>query len=123
MKTALLLVGLAVLSISSSALPAPTKVRVGYCTVLKNLEAAKAAGFEYVELSATEIASLSDADFAAAAARIKELGIATPAANLFLPSTMKVTGPGPNPDAQIAHLPQPFTRLPNLGPDLALLAT
>src|SRR5258708_12650031 len=123
MKTALLLVGLAVLSISSSALPAPTKVRVGYCTVLKNLEAAKAAGFEYVELSATEIASLSDADFAAAAARIKELGIATPAANLFLPSTMKVTGPGTNPDAQMAHVRKAFTRLSKLGTEVVVFGS
>jgi hypothetical protein len=42
---------------------AQSRVQVGYCTPLKNLEAAKAAGFDYVELSTTEIAGLSDSDF------------------------------------------------------------
>jgi D-psicose/D-tagatose/L-ribulose 3-epimerase len=92
-----------------------TKVRVGYCTTLKNLDAAKAAGFEYVELSATEIASLSDADFDAAAAHIKALGIATPAANLFLPATLKVTGPQTDPEQQMQHVRKAFTRLSTLG--------
>src|SRR5262245_9994682 len=69
------------------------RVAVGLCTGLANLEAAKAAGFDYVELSTTEIAGLSDPDFERAAARVKELGILTPAANLFLPATLKVTGP------------------------------
>src|SRR5215211_6569466 len=83
--------------------PSPSKVQVGYCTQLRNLEAAKAAGFDYVELGTTEIANLSDADFEAAAARIKALGIATPAANNFLPATLKVTGPQIDQDAQMAH--------------------
>src|SRR5690349_17561213 len=73
------------------AQPATGKVAVGYCTGLANLEAAKAAGFDYVELSATEIANLSDADFDAAAVKIKTLGIATPAANLFVPAALKLT--------------------------------
>ena len=93
----------------------PWHVRVGYCTGLKNLEAAKAAGFEYVELSATEIASLSDADFDAAAARIKALGIPTPAANLFIPAAIKLTGPDVNPAAQMQHVHTALTRLSKLG--------
>jgi len=32
-------------------------VQVGYCTPLRNIEAAKAAGFDYVELSTSEIAT------------------------------------------------------------------
>src|SRR5437870_11110789 len=79
------------------------QVKVGYCTPLKNLEAAKAAGFDYVELGTTEIAALSDADFDAAAERIRALGIATPAANNFLPATLKVTGPQTDPEQQTAH--------------------
>ena len=101
----------------------PAKVRVGYCTGLKNLEAAKAAGFEYVELGATEIAGLSDADFDAAAARIKALGIATPAANLFLPGTLKVTGPQIDPEAQMAHVRKAFTRLARLGTEVVVFGS
>ena len=71
------------------------KVQVGYCVGLKGLETAKAAGFDYVELSTTEITALSDADFEAAVAHAKEVGMPTPNANLFLPGTIKLTGPSP----------------------------
>ena len=105
----------AVAPIAAQGRPAPAKVRVGYCTTLQNLDAAKAAGFEYVELSATEIATLTDADFTAAAARITQLGIATPVANLFLPAALKVTGPATDPELQMAHVRKAFTRLAKLG--------
>ena len=90
-------------------------VQVGYCTSLKNAEAAKAAGFDYVEVSATEVAGLSDADFAAAAARLKQDGIATPAANLFLPATLKVVGPDVDLPRQAAHVQKVMSRLSTLG--------
>ena len=97
--------------------PAPTvaKVQVGYCTGLRNLEAAKAAGFDYVELSATEIANLSDADFDAAAAKIKDLGLATPAANNFVPQTIKLVGPDASVEQQTAHVKKVMARLSKLG--------
>jgi sugar phosphate isomerase/epimerase len=98
-----------------AAAPGADKVKVGYCTGLRNLEAAKAAGFDYVELSATEIANLSDADFDAAAAKIKELGLATPAANNFVPQTIKLVGPDANVEQQTAHVKKVMTRLSKLG--------
>lgn len=96
---------------------------VGYCTGLANLEAAKAAGFDYVELSTTEIANLSDAEFEAAAARIKALGIATPAANLFMPGGIKVVGPTINPEQQMAHVKKAFTRLARLGTQVVVFGS
>ena len=63
------------------------KVLIGFCVGLKGLETAKAAGFDYVELGTTEIAALSDAEFEAALARVKQAGFPTPNANLFLPGT------------------------------------
>jgi D-psicose/D-tagatose/L-ribulose 3-epimerase len=92
MKQGLLSIAM-VLCVLPGMAQTPKNVLVGYCTGLKNLEPAKAAGFDYVELGATEIANLTDEEFAAAAARIKALGISTPVANLFLPGTLKVTGP------------------------------
>jgi sugar phosphate isomerase/epimerase len=91
------------------------KVQVGYCTSVKNLEAAKSAGFDYVEVSATEIAALSDADFEALAASVKTLGLPTPAANLFVPQTIKVVGPDVNVEQQTAHLKKVMPRLSKLG--------
>jgi sugar phosphate isomerase/epimerase len=122
-KTLLVGLSVAALAMSPIAAHAPAKVRVGYCTGLKNLEAAKAAGFDYVELSATEIASLSDAEFDAAAARITALGIVTPAANLLLPATLKVTGPQTDPERQMAHLRTAFTRLAKLGTEVIVFGS
>jgi D-psicose/D-tagatose/L-ribulose 3-epimerase len=99
------------------------KVRVGYCTGVKNLAAAKAAGFDYVELSTTEIAAMSDADFEAAAAKIKDIGLPTPAANLFLPAGLKVTGPQTDPEQQMAHVRKAFTRLARLGTEVVVFGS
>ena len=57
------------------ATPPPTAVKVGYCTSLTNVDAAKAAGFDYVEVSATEVAAMGDAGFDAAAAHAKQIGM------------------------------------------------
>jgi D-psicose/D-tagatose/L-ribulose 3-epimerase len=103
----------------ASAFPAAQpagKVLVGYCVGLKGLEVAKAAGFDYVELGVTEIAALTDAEFEAALERVKAAGIPTPNANLFLPASMRLTGPqAVAPDEQLAYVRKAFARLNRLG--------
>src|SRR5882672_10484468 len=96
--------GLLVLLAVTRATAQSHSVQVGYCTTLGNLDAAKAAGFDYVELSTSEIAALSDADFEQAASRIRQTGIPVPATNLFLPATLKVTGPAIDRDQQMAYV-------------------
>ncbi len=123
MKILLTIVAAVALGWSSPTAQGGTKVRVGYCTGLKSLEAAKAAGFDYVELSATEVAGLSDADFDAAVTRIKELGIATPAANLFIPASIKVTGPETDPAAQMAHVKKVMSRLSKVGVEVIVFGS
>jgi D-psicose/D-tagatose/L-ribulose 3-epimerase len=98
-------------------------VQVGYCTSLSNIEAARAAGFDYVELSTSEIAGLSDADFERAAARIRQAGISTPAANLFLPATLKVTGPAIDQEQQMAYVRKAFARLARLGTQIVVFGS
>jgi D-psicose/D-tagatose/L-ribulose 3-epimerase len=89
---------------------------IGYCVGLKGLEVAKAAGFDYVELGTSEIAALSDADFEAAVAKVKAVGIPTPNANLFLPATLKLIGPeAASSEAQMAYVKKAFARLNRLG--------
>jgi sugar phosphate isomerase/epimerase len=91
-------------------------VLVGYCVGLKGLETAKAAGFDYVELGVSEIAALSDADFDAALERVKQVGIPTPNANLFLPGSIRLTGPqATDPEQQMAYVRKAFARLNRLG--------
>ena len=62
-----------------------SKVRIGYCGSLKDIEAVKAAGFDYMEVRTTEIATLSDEDYERAAARFRSVGLPVLSANLFLP--------------------------------------
>jgi D-psicose/D-tagatose/L-ribulose 3-epimerase len=113
------LLALFTLSISGqpgSATRQAGKNQIGYCVGLKGLELAKAAGFDYVELGTTEIAALSDADFEAAVAQVKAVGIPTPNANLFLPGTLKLTGPeAATPEQQMAYVTKAFARLERLG--------
>lgn len=123
-KAAALVVLLAFgLSLPAPQVPPAAGVAVGYCTGLANLEGAKAAGFDYVELSTTEIANLPDADFEAAAAKIKALALPTPAANLFIPAAIKVTGPETNPAQQMAHVKKAFTRLARLGTQVVVFGS
>jgi len=94
---------------------ARSHVQVGYCTPLKNLAAAKALGFDYVELGTTEIAGLSDTDFEAAVRDVARIGMPTPVSNLFLPATLKVTGPDVDRDQQTAYVTKAFDRVHRLG--------
>ena len=98
-------------------------IQVGYCTRLASLEAAKAAGFDYVELATSEIAGLSDAEFEQAAARIRQVGLPVPAMNLFLPATLKVTGPDINRDEQMAYVKKAFARLERIGTTIVVFGS
>ena len=106
----------AVLLATAFAVQAPgSQVQVGVCAPLRELANAKAAGFEYVELGTSEIAGLSDADFESAVTRIREVGILTPASNLFIPAALKVTGPEVDADQLMAYVRKAFTRMSRLG--------
>ena len=114
---------LVALALPTTTQQAPGPVRVGYCARLNGLEAAKAAGFDYVELHASEIAGLTDADFEAALARAKQIGIATPAANNFVPATIRLTGPDIKPDEQMAHVRKAVSRLSKLGVEVIVFGS
>jgi D-psicose/D-tagatose/L-ribulose 3-epimerase len=99
------------------------KVQVGLCTALKDIDAAKTAGFEYLELGTSEIAALSDADYESASAHIKQLGLPVPVTNLFLPATLKVTGPEVDREAQIRYVRKAFARLSRLGTGIVVFGS
>jgi D-psicose/D-tagatose/L-ribulose 3-epimerase len=117
-----LLVATTVSSLTAQHLPAGTLV-IGYCTSVKNLAAAKAAGFDYVELATTEIAALSDAEFEQAAHTASGIGLPTPVSNLFLPATLKVTGSDVEIDRQVAYVTKAFDRLARLGVDTVVFGS
>ena len=114
---------LAAAVVLSLAAPPAAPVKVGYCTSVKNIDAAKAAGFDYIEVSATEIANLSDADFEATLAKLKQAGMPTPAANLFVPQTIKVVGPETNLELQTAHVKKVMSRLSKLGVEVQVFGS
>jgi len=99
------------------------RVQVGFCTGLKGIDAASAAGFDYVELATSEIAALPDTDYESAVARIKQLGLPAPAANLFLPATLKVTGPVIDRDEQSRYVRKAFERLSRIGIGLVVFGS
>lgn len=91
------------------------KLEVGYCSQLKDLDAVKAAGFDYAELRTSEVAALSDGEFEAVASRLKQLALATPVSNLFVPKEVPLTGPATNPEQQLAYVKKAFERMSRLG--------
>ncbi|PYR52225.1 MAG: hypothetical protein DMF95_06810, partial [Acidobacteria bacterium] len=98
-------------------------VNVGYCTPLRNIDAARSVGFDYVELSTTEIAALSDADFEQAASHVREAGLPVPVTNLFLPAALKVTGPDVDREQQMAYVRKAFARLERLGTQIVVFGS
>jgi sugar phosphate isomerase/epimerase len=92
-----------------------SNIQVGYTATLPELEAAQAAGFDYIELRVTEIAPLSDAEFEQLYQRIKRLKIPTPVANYFVPGSIKVTGPNTDEAKQMAYVNGALDRMKRLG--------
>jgi len=91
------------------------KVEVGYCSPLKDLEAVKAAGFDYAELRTSEVAGLSDAEYEALLSRHKQLALPTPVSNLFVPKEVRLSGPTIDPAQQLAYVKKAFERVSRLG--------
>ena len=98
-------------------------VQVGWCTPLKDIDAARAAGFEYLELGTSEIAALSDTDFEAAVERIRQVGLPTRVTNLVLPATLKVTGPRSIGTQQMLYVKKAFARLSRLGTKIVVFGS
>lgn len=91
------------------------KVRIGYCGPLKDIDAVKAAGFDYMEVRTSEVAALSDADYEKLALRLKELALPVPAAYWFVPAEVKVTGPNVDKALQKDYLQRALDRTSRLG--------
>jgi sugar phosphate isomerase/epimerase len=108
---------------STARVPPAGAVAVGYCSALQQVAAAKAAGFDYVELGTTEITALSDAEFDKAVEDLKRTGVTVPVTNLFLPRTLKVTGPEIDREQQMAYVKKAFARLSRLGVEIVVFGS
>ena len=90
-------------------------VQIGYCGPLKDIDAAKSAGFDYFELRTSEVAALSDADYDKLAAKLKQIALPTPAAYWFVPAEIKLTGPNIDKATQAEYLEKALSRVSRLG--------
>jgi D-psicose/D-tagatose/L-ribulose 3-epimerase len=109
--------GLAVLGLAVGALVsgAEPPVLVGYCT--DDLEGAKAAGFDYVELGVRNFTALGDEAFEAFLQRHETVGLPTPVGYLFLPTDLKVVGPATDEAREMEYVHKAFLRARRLGVD------
>lgn len=102
------------LALAASGKP-PGRVRIGYCGPLKDIDAVKAAGFDYMEVRTSEVAALSDADYEQLFARLKKAALPVLAAYWLLPAEIKVTGPQIDKARQIEYLHRALYRVSRLG--------
>jgi sugar phosphate isomerase/epimerase len=95
--------------------PAESKVRIGYCASLREIDSVKAAAFDYVELRTSELANLSDAEFEEALGKIRKTGVPVPVTCLFVPGNIKLTGPNIDKGLQMSYVRKAFDRVSRLG--------
>jgi D-psicose/D-tagatose/L-ribulose 3-epimerase len=100
------------------SIPAQQKaraVRIGYCGGISDIDAVRAAGFDYIELRTAEIANLSDADYDRLVERMKATGFPVPTTYQFILGKMKITGPDMNKDEEKAYFQKALDRVAKLG--------
>lgn len=90
-------------------------VRIGLCGAIDQIDAAKAAGFDYMDLRTSEVAALSDADFAQLAAKLKRIDMPVLDTYLFIPANIKLTGRSIDKDRQMAYVRLALDRVSQLG--------
>lgn len=104
-------------ALSEPVRPPLPGVTLGLCTTLKGdgLQQARDVGFDYAEILATEVAAMTEDEFATAAQKVKTLALPVISAIVFLPGDMKVAGPDAKPEVQNAYLDKLLPRLSKLG--------
>ena len=88
---------------------------IGICTDFINLPETAKLGYEYVELSLTDVAALPEADFIELADWVDAAGIQVYACRDMLPDDLPITGPGVNATALHGYLKHAFGRARRLG--------
>ena len=115
MKTQLPLLLLFSVLLAGASQANSNRIQVGYCAKLSEIDAAKAAGFDYIELSTSEIVALSDSDFDKLVGKLKELKLPVPVTYLFIPARIKLTGPEIDKEEQMRYVRKAFDRVSRLG--------
>lgn len=127
MRPKLVIGCLCLLAFCVSRLPAAPDqthtVRIGYCGTIRQIDDVKAAGFDYIELRTSEVAALSDADYAQLAAKLKQTGLPVLATYLFIPANIKLTGPSVDKEQQMNYVRMALDRVSRLGARVVALGS
>jgi sugar phosphate isomerase/epimerase len=98
-------------------------VRIGYCAALAEIDAVKSAGFDYVELRTSEIAGLSEENYEKLAANLKRIGLPVSTTYMFIPATIKLTGPETDQALQMNYVRKALDRVSKLGARTVVLGS
>lgn len=90
-------------------------MKIGVCGGFDKLEAAKAAGFAYLEPGVSATAALSDEEFQAVLTKSKEVGLPTPVFNLLFPGTIHLLAEECTNEQITAYLEGALSRVEKLG--------
>jgi sugar phosphate isomerase/epimerase len=91
-------------------------MQLGICIDIDNLNAAKAAGFDYAEMGChTLMADKGEADFSPVRKKLLASPLPIEAFNVFVPGALKVTGPDVNLAAVGAHMETVLRRASEVG--------
>lgn len=126
MRLSVLMCTVILLSPGLRAAPSPraaSAMRAGICVDADRFAAAKAAGFDYVEVNASKIAAMPDEEFGRTAAAAKDLGLSVAAANIFIPGGIKLVGPEVDKARQEEHVTRTLERLKTLGVRVVVLGS
>jgi D-psicose/D-tagatose/L-ribulose 3-epimerase len=112
------LLGVALLCLQAGKGQSPVvsaDVKIGYCGTINQIDLAKHAGFDYMELRASEVTALNDADFAHLQSYMKQIQFPVLVMYQFVPSDLKLTGPNVDTDKEMAYVRRALDRASKLG--------
>lgn len=90
-------------------------IRLGVCTGAEHIGKLAEIGYDYLEMSLSSVAALTDSDFAELAKKVEASPIKVEAYNGMLPGEVRVTGPNVNATQQHEYLEKAFARAKRLG--------
>ena len=90
-------------------------IKIGVCTGLENIRAAKRAGFEYLEFSLSVLTRATEPEFYDICQKINDSGLPVEVCNGMLPGDFKIVGPNVNAQTLREYLSLAFDRARLLG--------
>ncbi len=90
---------------------------------LNVLDRLKGWGFDYVEPSLSDVAKMSEDDFASLAARVRAAGTPVEAMNFFVPKEVRLTGPDADSARIRAYLEKSLARAERLGAKIVVFGS